>query len=405
MPLKDLSDRIAVLRAIEEYDRLGPEDFHSKYGFGPSLKFPLVYEGKRYPSKAIAAVAYSIQYPDRPLLTEESTPYSGGTATVVPKLQELGFVIENTPDRASRRAENVASRDFFGSVLQEILDLQPHWVSTNSPEMQRRGELIRRRGPELLRAFLPELGHPPTDLEVEGRDGTGRKTRIPWIRVYSSERSPSATTGWYLVYLFARDGSKVFLSLNQGSTQIEGKQYVARPDSFIRDRVAWALDVLGADVLEERPYLKSIDLRDSGYLAAAYEKSHVLGIEYESREIPTDVELRQDLRTMLPLLVTLYEIEDSTRPATARASEGRPIHLVVKWSPSHAPDTVERHSEIASVRGAVWWGVFTSGEKQKVGGTTLGTLREQLQRGVHNLCVAVWPAGSSRTPGRSCRHQ
>jgi hypothetical protein len=46
-----------VVRAIEQYDRLGPEQFFSKHGFAPSTTYELVWDGDRYPPKAILGAA------------------------------------------------------------------------------------------------------------------------------------------------------------------------------------------------------------------------------------------------------------------------------------------------------------------------------------------------------------
>jgi hypothetical protein len=40
-----------VLRAIQEYDRLGPERFFSEHGFGLSRSYELVWDECRYPTK------------------------------------------------------------------------------------------------------------------------------------------------------------------------------------------------------------------------------------------------------------------------------------------------------------------------------------------------------------------
>jgi hypothetical protein len=47
-----------VLRAIQEYDRLGPERFFSAHGFAPTTTYDLVWDKRRYPPKAILGTAY-----------------------------------------------------------------------------------------------------------------------------------------------------------------------------------------------------------------------------------------------------------------------------------------------------------------------------------------------------------
>ena len=39
--------RTDVLRAIQEYDRLGPEAFFSEHGFAPTTTYDLVWEERR----------------------------------------------------------------------------------------------------------------------------------------------------------------------------------------------------------------------------------------------------------------------------------------------------------------------------------------------------------------------
>lgn len=84
---KDLTDPKAVLKAIQEYDQLGQSVFLERYGFGKARNFILLHSGRRYDSKAIVGAAYGHQF-GKPL---KPTDFSGGRATVVPLLSDLGF--------------------------------------------------------------------------------------------------------------------------------------------------------------------------------------------------------------------------------------------------------------------------------------------------------------------------
>src|SRR4029434_8086855 len=132
-------------------------------------------------------------------------------------------------------------------LLKEVLELQPSWASLNTPEMQRRGVLIRQQIPDVLREMLSRLGPDFSELRVEGRDGTGRKTRVPWVRIYSPDLSPSATEGWYVVFLFAADGSAVYLSLNQGTTIFHDGTLTPRDPEELRGRVEIARRSIAAN--------------------------------------------------------------------------------------------------------------------------------------------------------------
>ena len=54
----DQVTRTEVLRAIQEYDRLGPEGFFAAHGFAPATTYDLVWDERRYPPKAILGTAH-----------------------------------------------------------------------------------------------------------------------------------------------------------------------------------------------------------------------------------------------------------------------------------------------------------------------------------------------------------
>ena len=79
-----------VVRAIKEYDRLGPEQFFSKHGFGPSRSYELAWEKRHYPHKAILGTAYEFATGQR----LASTDFEGGKAGAVKVLGNLGFTVQ-----------------------------------------------------------------------------------------------------------------------------------------------------------------------------------------------------------------------------------------------------------------------------------------------------------------------
>jgi len=79
-----------VLRAIQEYDRLGPERFFSAHGFAPTTTYDLVWEKRRYPPKAILGTAYELATGKR----LASGDFEGGKTGAVKVLGNLGFTIK-----------------------------------------------------------------------------------------------------------------------------------------------------------------------------------------------------------------------------------------------------------------------------------------------------------------------
>jgi 5-methylcytosine-specific restriction protein A len=88
--LRNEVTRDHVLRAIEEYDRLGAEAFFAAHGYGASRSYELVFEGKRYPHKAILGTAYELATGHR----LNPGDFEGGKAEAVALLQNLGFDVE-----------------------------------------------------------------------------------------------------------------------------------------------------------------------------------------------------------------------------------------------------------------------------------------------------------------------
>lgn len=84
-----LTDRSAVQRALEEFDRIGRDAFLHKYGFGPARHYLVTIAGRTYDSKAIFGVAYGYQH-GTPLASDE---FSGGKAGAAGRLAELGFTV------------------------------------------------------------------------------------------------------------------------------------------------------------------------------------------------------------------------------------------------------------------------------------------------------------------------
>ena len=79
-----------VVRAIEEYDRLGPDAFFAAHGFAPTTTYDLVRDNRRYPPKAILGTAYEFATGRR----LASGDFEGGKSGAVKVLAGLGFDVQ-----------------------------------------------------------------------------------------------------------------------------------------------------------------------------------------------------------------------------------------------------------------------------------------------------------------------
>jgi hypothetical protein len=80
-----------VVRAIQEFDQLGPEQFFSEHGFAPATTYELVWDERRYPPKAILGTAYEFATGRR----LASGDFEGEKAGAVRVLGKLGFNVQH----------------------------------------------------------------------------------------------------------------------------------------------------------------------------------------------------------------------------------------------------------------------------------------------------------------------
>lgn len=215
----------------------------------------------------------------------------------------------------------------ISSQIQEVLELQKEYTFRNTPAMQRRGVLIREEIAgslnENFERFKSKYEVAIEDLWVQGKDGDGNKSEIPWVRLASKEFSPSATKGWYVVFLFSATGSNCYLSLGHASTTYEGDSIERRYQKVLDPEVAESLMRWGREKLHiadiNNPRLKfSRNLEAKGNLAEAYDRTSLCGFEYSKENIPTDEQIYSDVEFLLGLLSKIYLLQetDATIPGS-----------------------------------------------------------------------------------------
>lgn len=184
------------------------------------------------------------------------------------------------------------------ATIKRICDLQPLYSSSNTPEMQERGNLIRTDLAQELRSRLGDLGRAfdPLfdDLAVEGSDGIGRKTEAPWVRLYSKAMSPTPRKGFYVVIHFSADGSTFFVTIGCGSTIWSGGDLRPISDAQLKAKTSWARSVVEQRWRTLEPFSDTIALGARASLPRTFEKATVL-----ARRIPVEGIESIDLDSLL----------------------------------------------------------------------------------------------------------
>lgn len=220
------------------------------------------------------------------------------------------------------------------SDIRRVIELQSQWTSENTSQMQERGRLIRNAIPIALKGWRDDLseclGDYGDSFAVEGRDGTGLKAHVPWVRLFSSQKAPSAQQGWYCVYLFHPDGSGVSLCLSHGSTTWDGGSLTVRSDAEANELLAWATASLAAQVATLGGIKRGVELGSKDKLALAYEKTTAYSQFYPADSLPDDTSLQADLKAFLGFLGRLYRAEDLGQSPEAISPEVSALNTLVE---------------------------------------------------------------------------
>jgi hypothetical protein len=98
-------------------------------------------------------------------------------------------------------------------ILKEQKSYRPN------PLMQVRAQAVKNLT-NIVRAWLVEKNLDGT-YRVQGSNGQGNNAKVPWVTISNPKQSPDTKNGWYLVFLFAADGSTSYISLNFGVTKLK----------------------------------------------------------------------------------------------------------------------------------------------------------------------------------------
>jgi hypothetical protein len=238
--------------------------------------------------------------------------------------------------RSTDPADETDRENPFRRAIHAVLAAAPDYSRTETPAMQRRDaalvDMVTR-----LDKILPELsqglGLASLGLRAETGGRQGNYSPTAWVRIYAPDYAPSAMEGFYVAYLFATDGSAVYLSLNQGTT--EYRSNAMRPVNDrgeLRARAAEARRSLGD--FEGTPLMRSATLAmdltwastpgvgpESRRRTRNYEDANIVAVRYPAGSVSPDEDSLQDLSDMLPLLAALYQQPPDPLPAEPTAVE------------------------------------------------------------------------------------
>jgi len=143
-------------------------------------------------------------------------------------------------------------------------------------------------------SMLSELLGNDKDFRVKGSMGQGNKTDYPWIAILNRNITTSTQEGLYVVFLYKRDMSGFYLSLNQGITNFE-KQFKAN-----KYKNAVKVADYFKSQLEDTTFSKNDIslLSEKNSLGFGYEKTNVISKYYPSGKF-SDRMLKDDIEEII----------------------------------------------------------------------------------------------------------
>jgi len=155
---------------------------------------------------------------------------------------------------------------------------------------------------KFIRTDLPNIigeviGSDSQKYMINGSAGAGNWASVPWIAILDKEITTSTQKGFYPVFLFREDMSGVYLSLNQGTTDLTKQLGRIGTVKQVKSLAAIFRDTI--------PQLQSwnpiIELRSKTQLGSSYEPSNIGAVFYPTNSIPDNLIVEKQLKEILAI--------------------------------------------------------------------------------------------------------
>lgn len=209
---------------------------------------------------------------------------------------------KETPTTASLGYDS--SQNSFSASLEEFLNAYGNAragaFTTSGPVDKSMGQLR-----QWLQCCPPVSARP--SIKVKLSVGQGGWTKTPWIALLDERVTTSTQRGIYIVFLIAEDLTRVYLTLNQGMTDLVarlgqrgGVEEMLRVSETSRPRIA--------DIVAEQFKLDNdISLASDTFAARNYEVGTIANLELTRGDFPDDDLITERLATLLTAYDQLIE--------------------------------------------------------------------------------------------------
>jgi len=209
------------------------------------------------------------------------------------------------------------------NLFQEIAKLYPSYLAgrtTNKNDPAH--NLIVAEVPRTLELLSPDKRL----LKFEGSAGKGNMTPAPWMAVYHTDITTSATDGFYVVYLLSLSMRRLVLEIGLGATQFEkrfgtGQKMLAKVEegaSLVRQASDYILPKVLSPSTLQRISKQPVHLLDGmrSPKHEAYERCSIYSLSYDLASTIDPVSFENDYKEILSLYCEMVgsplvpEVED-----------------------------------------------------------------------------------------------
>ena len=158
------------------------------------------------------------------------------------------------------------------------------------------GSFIRKEIPALL--YSANIIEKQKFL-IKGSVGQSQWADVAWLGIFNKQITNTATKGIYIVYLLSKDGNSLYLTFNQGCTDIRNSHSKRDTIDIMRKRADELINRI-----DSRGFLSDTNIflgNGLTELAELYQKGTIFYKEYKKNNIPSEEELREDLSKMIEI--------------------------------------------------------------------------------------------------------
>ena len=153
---------------------------------------------------------------------------------------------------------------------------------------------------------------------IKGSAGAGNYSLNPWVAVMSKRITNSVKEGFYIVYIKSKDPNRVYLTLNQGCTQLKNTFGNKKAKEMLLERNEKILNFITNDFGFTRGMF---EFNEWGPNSELYPYASILYTSYNLADLPSNEKMVDDLSKMLTVYSETIEKYDEIKDAIVEEYE------------------------------------------------------------------------------------